>query len=170
MGGSLGLAARAKAGVQTVLGYSRSRATLDLALERGAITKACDSLEEAAAGADLIFVCTPVRLVVDHMRRALEAAPSDAVISDVGSTKGALMQALNSAEQSRCIGGHPLCGSETAGVGNASATLYEGATYFLTPGTHVDAVPISVFTSSSPRSAPGRWRSTQPNTTASWLW
>jgi prephenate dehydrogenase len=139
MGGSLGLAARAKAGVQTVLGYSRSRETLELALERGAITEACDSLEEAAAGADLIFVATPVRLVVDHMRRALAVAPGDAVISDVGSTKSALMQALSPAEQRRCVGGHPLCGAETAGVGNARATLYEGATYFLTPGTHVDA-------------------------------
>jgi prephenate dehydrogenase len=139
MGGSLGLAARARAGVETVLGYSRSRETLALALERGAITVACDTLEEAAAGADLVFVATPVRLVVDHVRRALAAAPPDAVISDVGSTKNMLMAALGPAEQARCVGGHPLCGSETAGVENARATLYEGATYFLTPGTHVDA-------------------------------
>ena len=49
------------------------------------------------------------------------------------------MRALTAREQERCIGGHPLCGSETAGVGNARASLYEGATYFLTPGAHVDA-------------------------------
>jgi prephenate dehydrogenase len=55
----------------------------------------------------------------------------------VGSTKGPLMRALSPDEQRRCVGGHPLCGSETAGVANARASLYEGATYFVTPGDHV---------------------------------
>lgn len=49
------------------------------------------------------------------------------------------MRALTVREQQRCIGGHPLCGSETMGVANARSSLYEGATYFLTPGAHVDA-------------------------------
>ena len=40
MGGSLGLAGRARAGVGEVVGCSRSRETVDLALERGAITRA----------------------------------------------------------------------------------------------------------------------------------
>jgi len=138
MGGSLGLAARERAGVAEVRGFSQTRATLDLALERGAVTRACGSLEEAVSGADLVFVCTPVRLVAAHVKAALAAAPAHAVISDVGSTKGPLMRALSPDEQRRCVGGHPLCGSETAGVANARASLYEGATYFVTPGAHVD--------------------------------
>jgi prephenate dehydrogenase len=137
MGGSVGLAAR-RAGVREVLGVSRSRETLDLALERGAVTAVCPSLEEAAAAADLVVVATPVRLVVDHVKAALRAAGPDTIVTDVGSTKGPLMRALTPAEQRRCIGGHPLCGSESAGVVNARPSLYEGATYFLTPGTHVD--------------------------------
>ena len=139
MGGSLGLAARERAGVAEVRGFSQTQATLDLALERGAITTACGSLEEACAGADLIFVCTPVRTVVKHVRAALAVASPGAVVTDVGSTKGPLMRALAPEEQRRCIGGHPLCGSETAGVANARASLYQGATYFVTPGDHVDA-------------------------------
>jgi len=139
MGGSLGLAARERAGVAEVRGFSQTRATVDLALERGAITTACGSLEEACTGAELIFVCTPVRLVVRHVRQALAVAGPSAVVSDVGSTKGPLMRALSPSEQRRCIGGHPLCGSETAGVANARASLYQGATYFVTPGDHVDA-------------------------------
>jgi len=137
MGGSLGLAARELAGVRRVIGYSRSPETIAAALERGAITEAAPSLEEAAAAADLVFVCTPVRLVVAHVRRAHAVAAPDAVVSDVGSTKAMLMDALTPDEQGRCVGGHPLCGSETAGVRNARASLYEGATYFLTPGAHV---------------------------------
>lgn len=139
MGGSIGLAARERAGVTAVRGYSQTRETLDLALERGAVTQACESLEEAVAGVDLVVVCTPVRLVVEHVKAARAAAPDHAVITDVGSTKGPLMRALTPAEQRRCIGGHPLCGSETAGVANARASLYQGATYFVTPGAHVDA-------------------------------
>jgi prephenate dehydrogenase len=137
MGGSLGLAARELAGVRRVVGYSRSPETLAAALERGAITEAAASLEEAASAADLVFVCTPVRLVVSHVRRAHAVAAPEAVVSDVGSTKAMLMDELTPDEQSRCVGGHPLCGSETAGVANARASLYEGATYFLTPGAHV---------------------------------
>ncbi len=145
MGGSLGLAARERAGVAEVRAYSRTRETLDLALERGAVTTACGSLEEAVAGADLVFVCTPVRLLVEHVKAAFAAAPRHAVISDVGSTKGPLMRALAPAEQRRCIGGHPLCGSETAGVANARASLYQGATYFVTPGAHVDAAAYQLL-------------------------
>ena len=138
MGGSLGLAAR-RAGAGEVLGVSRSRETLDLALERGAITAASPSIEEAAAAADLVVVATPVRLVGEHVRAALRGAAPDTIVTDVGSTKGPLMRSLSPAEQRRFIGGHPLCGSEAAGVANARASLYEGATYFLTPGAHVDA-------------------------------
>jgi prephenate dehydrogenase len=137
MGGSLGLALQAKAGVRRVVGASRSRATLETALRLGAITEACDSLEDGVATADLVFVCTPVRDLVEHVRRAYAAAPRDSVITDVGSTKSALMASLTREQQATCIGGHPLCGSETAGVGNARVSLYDGATYFLTPGAHV---------------------------------
>ena len=139
MGGSLGLAARERAGVAEVRGFSQTQATLDLALERGVITTACASLEEACDGADLVVVCTPVRTVVQHVRAALAASAPHTVITDVGSTKGPLMRALAPEEQRRCIGGHPLCGSESAGVANARASLYAGATYFVTPGAHVDA-------------------------------
>jgi prephenate dehydrogenase len=138
MGGSFGLAAR-RAGAREVLGVSRSRETLELALERGAITAACASVEEAAAAADLVVIATPVRLVVAQVKAALRTAGPATIVTDVGSTKGPLMRALTPDEQRRCIGGHPLCGSETAGVSNARASLYEGATYFLTPGAHVDA-------------------------------
>lgn len=137
MGGSLGLAARRHAGVERVVGWSRSPATVARALELGAITEAADSIEAAASSAGIVFVCTPVRLVPEHVRRAHAAAPPGAVVTDVGSTKGSLMRALGPAEQERCIGGHPLCGSETAGVANARDSLYEDATYFLTPGQHV---------------------------------
>jgi prephenate dehydrogenase len=145
MGGSLGLAARAHAGVRQITGFSRTAATLKLALERGAITHACESLEEACAEADLVFVATPVRLLAEHVAAALSTAPAHAVVSDMGSTKASLMVGLSDADQRRVVGGHPLCGSETAGVANATASLYEGATYFLTPGAHVEPASLELL-------------------------
>ena len=38
----------------------------------------------------------------------------------------------------RFVGGHPICGSESRGAENASAGLFEGATWFLTPVAHTD--------------------------------
>lgn len=138
MGGSLGLAARSRAGVARVLGYSRSDATLATALDLGAITESCSSMEDACRQADLVFVATPVRLIPAHVHAALSASGAHAVVTDMGSTKGRLMAGLSRDEQRRFVGGHPLCGAETAGVAHATASLYRGATYFLTPGAHVD--------------------------------
>src|SRR6185312_15672439 len=52
------------------------------------------------------------------------------VISDVGSTKRAIVAAL---DDPRFVGGHPLAGAETAGVEHARADLFDGATWYLTP-------------------------------------
>jgi prephenate dehydrogenase len=52
-------------------------------------------------------------------------------VTDVGSTKGGLCESVS--DRARFIGGHPVCGSEARGPGHASAELFEGATWFLTP-------------------------------------
>jgi prephenate dehydrogenase len=64
------------------------------------------------------------------VRLALDSAPADCVVSDVGSTKRFL---ANAGEDERFIGGHPLAGAETAGVEHAREDLFEGATWYLTP-------------------------------------
>ena len=61
---------------------------------------------------------------------ALDSAPADCVVSDVGSTKRVLADA---GSDERFIGGHPLAGAETAGVEHAREDLFEGATWYLTP-------------------------------------
>ncbi len=133
----MGLAARERLGVERVFGYSRSRRTLGQALELGAITDQASSVEEAAEAADLCFVATPVRTVLEIARRALAAGPG-CIVTDMGSTKSSLMAALTPEEEKRFIGGHPVCGSETAGVANAREDLFDKATYFLTSGGGID--------------------------------
>ena len=68
---------------------------------------------------------------------ALAAAPSDCVITDVGSTKRTVVAAHG---DPRFVGGHPLAGAENAGVEHARADLFDGATWYLTPGPGTSGV------------------------------
>jgi prephenate dehydrogenase len=130
IGGSIGLAARENVEGVEVVGCGRNPDNLRLALERGAIDTAVDSPEQALEGAELCFACGPVGALVQQLRSALAAAGPGCAVSDVGSTKGDLLAAI---DDSRFIGGHPIAGSATAGVAHASADLFEGAVWYLTP-------------------------------------
>ncbi len=130
IGGSIGLAARRRLGAE-VVGHSRTPATLERAVALGAIDRAADSAEAACAAADIVFCAAPVAALPAQARAALAACGADAVVTDVGSTKGELVAACGADE--RFIGGHPLAGAETAGVENAREDLFEGARWFLTP-------------------------------------
>ncbi len=129
IGGSIGLAARERVGAR-VSGFDPSPAARDAAVKRGAIERACTSVAEAVEGADVAFVAAPVGAVPETLRAALAAAGPDCVVSDVGSTKRAVVASV---DDPRFIGGHPLAGAESAGVANARADLFDGATWFLTP-------------------------------------
>jgi len=130
IGGSIGLAARRRLDAE-VVGSGRSPERLAQAVELGAIDRGASSVAEACEGADLVFCAGPVAVLPEQARQALAAAGPDAVVTDVGSTKGELVAAVGGDE--RFIGGHPLAGAETAGVENAREDLFEGARWYLTP-------------------------------------
>ncbi len=130
IGGSIGLAARRRLDAE-VVGHSRSPATVERAVALGALDRGAASVAEACAGAELVFCAGPVAVLPEQVGAALSACGPEAVVTDVGSTKGELVAALGGDE--RFIGGHPLAGAETAGVGNARVDLFEGARWYLTP-------------------------------------
>lgn len=130
IGGSIGLAARERLRCE-VVGWGPNRPTLERALELGAIERAADSVEEACSGAEVVFCAAPVSALPALVAAALAASGPDTVVTDAGSTKRRLVEALGHDE--RFIGGHPLAGAETAGVENARADLFEGARWYLTP-------------------------------------
>jgi prephenate dehydrogenase len=128
IGGSVGLAARADGA--EVVGFGRSPERLARARELGAIDVAAASLEEALDGVEACFACGPVGALPDQVRAALAAAGADCVVTDVGSTKLALVEAVG---DERFVGGHPVAGAETSGVEHARADLFQGAVWYLTP-------------------------------------
>jgi prephenate dehydrogenase len=95
------------------------------------VAKVAAGVAEAVIDAELVFVAAPVSGLGDALDAVLAAAPADCAVSDVGSTKRSIVEGR--ADQ-RFIGGHPLAGAETAGVEHARADLFEGATWYLTPG------------------------------------
>jgi prephenate dehydrogenase len=140
IGGSIGLAARRRLGA-TVAGFDPDPATARSAVESGAIESASGSPADACAGAEIVFCAAPVGALPQVVADALAAASPDAVVTDVGSTKREVVAAHGAEE--RFIGGHPLAGAETAGVGNARDDLFDGARWYLTPtssagGLHYD--------------------------------
>src|SRR3954451_24750727 len=102
----------------------------DAALPARAIAEAHDDLEPALAGADAAVVAVPLAVLPETVAAVLQAAPPGCVVTDVGSTKRAVV-AANGDE--RFVGGHPLAGSEAAGVAPAREGLFDGALCYLTP-------------------------------------
>lgn len=136
IGGSIGLAATERLGA-SVSGYDHCAQAIESALARGAVQAAATTIAEAVDGAQAVFVAVPVGILPEVVSEALEQAAADCVVSDVGSTKRAVVA---SHQDPRFVGGHPLAGAETSGVEHARADLFEGATWYLTPGPTTSGV------------------------------
>ena len=113
IGGSIGIAARERSKAE-VIGWDPDAGALSTARERGAVDRAAPNLLGAVAGADVVFVAAPVGALPGLVRDVLEAAGEDCAVSDVGSTKRAVV-----VDDERFCGGHPLAGAETSGVEHA---------------------------------------------------
>jgi prephenate dehydrogenase len=129
IGGSIGLALRARG--WRVTGRDRFPARAARALELGALD-AVSEPGEMGEDCEITFVATPVAAVAEEARRALAGG---GIVTDVGSTKAAIVAAV---DHPRFIGGHPMAGSEQEGVDGADAELFEGATWVLTPTAGTD--------------------------------
>lgn len=129
IGGSIALAARQRLGAE-VAGTDIDPTVREAAMTGGAVTRACPTAAEAVEGAHAAFVAVPVGRLPDAVGAVLKHAPQECVVSDVGSTKRAIVAAQ---ADPRFVGGHPMAGSEHSGLRHARGDLFDGATWFLTP-------------------------------------
>src|SRR5262245_1144617 len=134
MGASVGVGA-VRLGA-SVAGVDLDPQALEIAVERGAVKEGCASIEAALEGAGLAVVAVPVAALPRAVGKALAASSEDCTVTDVGSTKALTCAAAGASE--RFVGGHPVCGSEARGAEHASAALFEGATWLLTPTSDTD--------------------------------
>ena len=140
VGASLGLALSALDGVGEVVGWDSDPAQLAVALDRGAVQVAASTALDAVAEADVVILAVPVSVVAEVAAAVGPVMRSGSILTDVASVKGAVVTALESAVAAgvHVIGGHPMAGSHEAGAAHASADLFVGATYLLTPTAGTD--------------------------------
>jgi len=125
IGASIALGLRERGWHVTGLDTDEGRA--DEARRRGVLSAVGED-----PSAELTFVATPVSTVAAAARRAVAHG---GVVTDVGSVKAPVVAAVGSP---RFIGGHPMAGSEQEGLAGADGSLFEGATWVLTPTAHTD--------------------------------
>ena len=136
MGGSFALALRQAGKVASVAGYSASEATRTQARELGILDQACDSIAQAVQGADLVLLAVPVRATAACLQAMQPALSAQALVMDVGSTKGDVVQAARAQLGERLanfVPAHPIAGKEVAGIAHADALLYRERRCILTP-------------------------------------
>lgn len=136
IGGSFALALRKADAVQEVVGFGRSAATLQQALEFCLIDRIGDDVAREVRDADLILLATPVAQMADILARIKPHLGSHTLITDGGSTKcdvvAAARQQLGS-KIAQFIPAHPIAGAELSGPAAALADLYQGKKVVLTP-------------------------------------
>ena len=117
-----------------VTGFTRSKETRDIAKKIGLCDEVFDTVEEAVKDADLVILCVPVGAMEQVM---LEIAPflkSGSTISDVGSVKRAVIDAVEPhlPIDVKFVPAHPLAGTEHSGPESGFASLFDNRWCLLT--------------------------------------
>ena len=122
-----------------ILGYNRSQASRDIALERGMIDRATDDFASFAPLADFIILTLPIKQTIAFIKELANLDLKEGVIiSDAGSTKSAIVTTAEKcfADKSvRFVGAHPMAGSHKTGAASADVNLFENAYYIFTPSS-----------------------------------
>jgi prephenate dehydrogenase len=135
IGGSIGMALRARRLASEVVGVGRGPFTLEQAVRLGAIDRGTTDLSEGVADTDIVVVCTPVSRIAEDVAWVADAAPSYVLVTDAGSSKRQIVEAVERQPRAATVfvGAHPLAGSERTGVQHASPDLFDGRVCVLTP-------------------------------------
>ncbi len=149
IGGSVGLALRSAGFTGRITGWDQSPGELAVALERGAITDISDDPYDACVGSDVIVLAVPVLGILDWMHRVRPLIGPGTLLTDVGSTKAAIIEVAerlystngtgttDAGEKPRqhaeFLGGHPMAGKESGGAALADGSLFRDAMWIFTP-------------------------------------
>ncbi|MBG1244349.1 prephenate/arogenate dehydrogenase [Nostoc sp. NZL] len=139
IGGSLGFDLRSQG--HHILGVSRRESTCQKAVALGSVDEASVDLSLLAA-AEVVFICTPLALIVPQFEQLIAHLSTTTVVTDVGSAKAQIVKAI-SPLWDNFIGGHPMAGRTDSGIEAAQRHLFVDKPYVLTP---ISTTPISAIT------------------------
>lgn len=138
IGGSLGLALKSRLGDEIyITGLCRTQASMDLAVERGAVDMASPDIAAVVQDADIVFLSTPVLQMMPMVQKLLPYLKKGAILTDAGSTKQYLWQHLQKVlpQDVYYIAGHPMTGREKSGVQAADKDLFVNKAYVIVEDT-----------------------------------
>lgn len=136
IGGSLARALRDAGHVQEIVGYGRGLANLQRAVDLGVVDRIETSLSKTVSGADMVVLATPVGTMQEILAAVAPYLDKGALVTDVGSVKGAVVAAARAALGAKLgvfVPGHPIAGTERSGVEASLAGLFAGRRVVLTP-------------------------------------
>ncbi|MEB3182445.1 MAG: prephenate/arogenate dehydrogenase [Nostocaceae cyanobacterium] len=140
IGGSLALDFRRQG--HQVLGVSKRESTCKKAIDLSCVDDASVDISLLTA-AEVIFVCTPLGLIVPQVQQLITHLSPHTVLTDVGSVKTPIVEGI-APLWSNFIGGHPMAGTADSGIEAAQHNLFAGKPYVLTPLPTTPQNPISV--------------------------
>lgn len=144
IGSSLALALRRHGLAKEIWGTARTAATRETALRLGLCDRIVEDSREAAEGADMVVLCTPVGAFAGIMAQLASSLAPGAIVTDVGGAKSSMTaQLLPLVPEGRhLVPGHPIAGTEQSGPESGFAELFEDRWCILTPppGTDDSAV------------------------------
>lgn len=135
IGGSFARASQELDGVDEVAVWDRDPETCALAADRGVGTRVGTDLADAVRDAELVLLGVPPGDLAEVAGKIGPQLADGAIVTDVASVKAGAVAAVERAlgERVSYIGGHPMAGSENSGVLASDPTLFQGATWLLTP-------------------------------------
>ena len=125
IGGSLATDIRTFGLARRILGWNRTTAHAERALELGLVDEIVDSAEALAEQCDLVVLAMPVNILAERLPKFLDNARPGQIFIDVGSTKQALADAVaNHPNRAAFVACHPMAGTERSGPDAAIDNLF----------------------------------------------
>lgn len=145
IGGSLARILREKGEVGEVVGIGRGAVNLSRAVDLGVIDRYVHDPVEGVAGADMVFLATPVCTIADIVRSIAPALAAGCIVTDGGSVKEEIVTVCERLMPPGCyfVGGHPIAGTEQSGVEASFASLYQGRRCIITPTPDTDQIALA---------------------------
>jgi len=135
IGSSLARIVRENGVAAEIVAVDASQAHRDKIVELGLADRVTGDIADGVAGADLVVFAVPVLAMGEAMAAAAPALEPGATVTDVGSVKGSVAEALMATAPDNVfvIPGHPIAGTEHSGPAAGFAELFDGRWVILTP-------------------------------------
>jgi len=131
--------------VDQIIGVDSDPLSIEVALQKGIIDKACSSTDDIVYDCDIVVIATYISTIT---KVALSLKVSDStIVTDTGSVKGSIVKEIESNCDFSFVGSHPIAGTEKSGVQNLKQGLFDNKLTIITPSENTSAAALEKVTS-----------------------